>query len=85
MDTKKSKEKASGELHNNSVCCFEQFLEAIPHKPVTILPLLSHLKKHPSKTNTTCRRLLKKQGRTHVHLWTLYKDGLVLAYRRKYG
>ena len=42
--------KARWELHKDAVCCFEQILEAAPHKTATVLPPASHLTSHPIKT-----------------------------------
>ena len=36
-----------------------------PPRKTSVLPLTSNLRKHPSKTNKTCRTLLTKLGRTH--------------------
>ena len=58
-------EKARWTLHKDAMCCFEQILEATPNKTVTVEPLASQLKNHPSKTNKTCWALLEKQGQTH--------------------
>ena len=65
MDVNKMhKEKARWELNKNATFCFEQVLEATPHKTATIQSLPSHLKNHPSKMSKTCRTLLEKQGQT---------------------
>ena len=54
------KEKAIWELHKNVMCCFEQILEATPHKTLAIRPLTSHLTNYPSKTNKPRCALLEK-------------------------
>ena len=38
----------------NAMYCFEQILEATPHKTETIQPLTSYFKNHLSKMNKTC-------------------------------
>ena len=58
-------ECAIWEFHKNATWCFEQILEATPHKTAATRPLTSHLKNHSSKTNKTCRILLEKQGWTY--------------------
>ena len=45
--------KARQELHKNTVCCFEQILEATPNKTAVVWTLTSHLTDNPSKTNKT--------------------------------
>ena len=44
-------------LHKNAMCCFEQILEAIPHKTAVVWPLTSHL---TSKINKMCKALLEE-------------------------
>ena len=61
------KEKAKWKLHNDAASCSEQILEVAPHKTATILPFLSHLTNHPSKTNKTFWALLEKQGWSHKY------------------
>ena len=39
--TKHRVEKARWELHKDAVCCFEQILEAAPHKTAIVRPLTS--------------------------------------------
>ena len=39
-------EKARLELHKNAMCCFEQILEAVPHKTAALRALISCLKKN---------------------------------------
>ena len=34
------------ELHKNATFCFEQILEAAPHKTAAVEPLTSHLTNH---------------------------------------
>ena len=62
---KMHREKARWELHQNSTSYIEQILETTQHKTIAIRPLTSHLKNYPSKTNKTCRTLLKKQRWAH--------------------
>ena len=45
--------KATWELYRNAACCFEQILEATPHKTAAVRPLTSHLANHPSKMKKT--------------------------------
>ena len=40
-------------------------MEATPHWTVAVRPPASHIKKHSSEPNTTCRTLPEKQGRIH--------------------
>ena len=42
---KTPREKAKWELNKNARYCFEQILEATPHKTAAVWPLTSHLKK----------------------------------------
>ena len=58
-------EKGKYKLRKNTVCCFEQILEATHYKSATVRPLNSHLINHPSKIIKTRWALLEKQGRTH--------------------
>ena len=61
MDTNKTHgEKARWKLQKNATCCFEQILEATPHKIAAVWPLSAHLKNHPSKMDKTCRTELEK-------------------------
>ena len=53
-----------------SMSYFEQIQEATPHKRTTVWPLTSHPKKHPSKTNKTCRTS-KDELISDILLWTL--------------
>ena len=53
-------EKARWELHKDTMCCFEQNLEAMTHRTAAVKPLTSHLTNHPSKTNKTYRVQLVK-------------------------
>ena len=47
-------EKARWELQKHAACCFEQILEAAPHKTAAIQPLHFHLTNNPSKTSKIC-------------------------------
>ena len=47
-----------------NMCSFEQIQKATPHKILTVCLPTSHLTNHPSKTNKTCRALLKKKGQS---------------------
>ena len=63
--------KSRWDLPKNATCCFEQILEATPHKTAVAWPLTSNLKNHPCKMNKTCRTLPVKEGQTHdILLWT---------------
>ena len=55
-------EKATWELLKNASYCFEQMLEATPHKTAAVQPLNSHLK---TKMKKTWKILLEKQEWTH--------------------
>ena len=44
----------------NAARCFEQILEAAPHKTVAVPPLTFQLKNHPSKTIKTFLAQLEK-------------------------
>ena len=75
--TKCLEKKALLELHKYNECCFEQILEAAPHKTASVRQLISHLTDHPSKANKTSLVLLEKKGWTHKqgysvdsHKWT---------------
>ena len=52
--------KAKCKLHEGAACCFEQILEAAPHKTAIVWLLASHLIKHQSKVSKTCWALMKK-------------------------
>ena len=55
MDFNKAlRQKVRWELHKDVVCCFEQILEAAPHKTAAVWPFASHLSNNPNKTNKTC-------------------------------
>ena len=70
MDANKThREKATWELHKNSMSLLEQILEATHHKITVVWPLTSHLKSHPSKTKRTCRTS-KEELISDVLLWT---------------
>ena len=70
-------EKARCELHKNAMCCFEQILEAKPHKRATYL--LSH---KPSKYNK--QNMLVTAGEVKMNslatfsYYLLHMDALVL-------
>ena len=65
IDTDKMyREKARCELYKKTTRYIEKILKATPHE-TAVQPLTSHLKNHPSKTNTTCRTLLGKQEWTY--------------------
>ena len=53
-------EKTRWELNKEAACCFEQILEAAPHKTAAVRPLTSHLTKHSNNTSKTCWVLLAK-------------------------
>ena len=48
------------EQHKDAVCCFEEILEAAPHKTAAVQPLTSHLVNHPNKMSNTCWSVLEK-------------------------
>ena len=48
------REKACWDLHKNDECCFEQILEAAPHKTGPGQRIISYLPNHASKTYKTC-------------------------------
>ena len=59
------------------VCCFEQFLEAAPHKTATVRPLIPYLTNHPNKLSKTCwtllvkwRQTLKRRSIMDSYTWT---------------
>ena len=47
-------------LHKNATCCFEQILEATPHKTAAVRSLTSHIKVRRKKKKNTCWALLVK-------------------------
>ena len=47
-------EKGRTELNKNVMCCFQQILEATPHKIAAEQPQCSHVTNHPCKMNKTC-------------------------------
>ena len=53
-------DKARQSLCQGAVCCFEQILEAAPHKTATLRSLSSHIAKHSSRTNDSYLTLLEK-------------------------
>ena len=60
MLTKCSEKKARWELHKNTLYCFEQILEATPHKNADGWSLTSHLTSHLTKMKKIHRALLQK-------------------------
>ena len=62
-----NKTLGGGELYMNSVCFFEQILEAVPYKTAVVQSLTSHLSNHPNKTNKTCWALLEKLEQIYKH------------------
>ena len=61
----RDKKKTRWELQKNVRSYVEQIIDGTTHGTIAVQPLTNHLKKHQSKTNETCRTLLKKQGHTH--------------------
>ena len=61
-------EKAWWEIHKDPECCFEQVLEAAPHKTAAVLLFTSYLTNHPNKMGNTYWTLLKNS--CDVLLWT---------------
>ena len=57
--------KVRWKLHKNTVCYFEQILEAAPYKTSAVQPLTSHLTNDSSKTRKAYWPLLRKQEQTH--------------------
>ena len=49
----------------NAVSYFDQILAVTPKETALVRTLTSHLRKHPSKTNKTCKILLENQRRIH--------------------
>ena len=47
-------EKVTGESQKDATCCFEQILEAAPHKTAVVCSFTSHHINHPSQMNKTC-------------------------------
>ena len=39
-------DKDNWKLHKNAMCCFEQILEATPHKTAVVRSPISHLRNH---------------------------------------
>ena len=58
-------QNAHMELHKNATCCFEQILEAAPHKTPALRPVTSLLTNHTNKTSKIREAFLKKKERTH--------------------
>ena len=55
--------KAKWELYKDTACCFEQILEAAPHKTATVQPITYHLTNHQSDEQD----LLDQQEQTQKH------------------
>ena len=74
MDNNETRrEKAKWEPDKNTSCCFEQILEATPHKTVVIRRLASHLTNHPYKTNKTCGAMLEIMLPRYINLLTNFR------------
>ena len=74
------KKKARWEPYKDVAYCFEQFLEATPHK-TTIQSPKSYLTNYQSKMDKTCWTLLEEDKQTHKQCSPV--NSLVLADRQK--
>ena len=63
--------KARWELNKRVTNYFKQIPDTTPHETTAVLPLDTHRKNHPSKTNKKCRTLLEKQDRIHEWLCSI--------------